>query len=211
MTPTTSTRCEFELDRPADDRRVAAEARLPEPVADERDARAAGHVLLAAGSDGRACGSTPRNGKNWRPPSRPGRSADCGAAEDRLLAGRDGQLFERLAAIAIVAIVERMHRRQVLRAVAEDVPQDREPLGALYGSGLSSTPFTRLKSAVLAPTPSASVATARGRGPCGARASGMRIGSPGSSPPILPVNAGIRHPALESSYRSSGMTIQRMR
>ena len=77
-----------------------------------------------------SCGSTPRNVKKCA-----ATEADLHdlrvriAAEDHLLAGGDRQLLERLAAIAIVAVVERVHGRQILRAVAEHVPQHGQAFG----------------------------------------------------------------------------------
>ena len=56
-------------------------------------------------------------------------------AKDQLLAGGNGQILERLAAIAIVAIVERVHGRKILRPVSEHVPEDGQALGGSVWQG----------------------------------------------------------------------------
>ena len=81
-----------QLDRPPDDRRIAAVARLPEPMTDDRDARAARHVFLRLEV-------TPElriDAEEREEMS--GHRADLDdlrlrlAAEDQLLAGGDGQI-----------------------------------------------------------------------------------------------------------------------
>ena len=122
------------------------------------------------------------------------------------------QLLERLRAIAVVAVVERVHRRQVLRALAEDVPEHRQPIGVAIRQRLEQTPFTMLKREVLAPTPTASVATAmrkRALRRASERKANRKSWIIATNPTrqCRPSASG----TWQSSYGSIGITIQRMR
>ena len=145
-----------ERDRPADDAWIAAEARAPEPVAQERHVVAPGLMLLRqeraperrrdAEDVEEALGHAPRVEAIGSP--LPVRSTPNGSAAARSSVRLPSRQSRKLAGDGASSIpFGWFHCHSVTTRSA-----------SRYGSGCSSTPCTTLKIVVAAPMPSASVA-----------------------------------------------------
>jgi hypothetical protein len=116
-----------------DHARVAAETPNPHAVAEQHHRRSVRDVLLGPDLPAQLRLHAEEREEIGRHRAQVHRLRVVRAAQDLLPPGGQRDLLEQPAALAVVAHVERVDRRQVLGALAELVPEDGEPFGRAVG------------------------------------------------------------------------------